>query len=210
MLTSDREKLWNDFLEKYEAEFKAYLGYGKEDIEKIGINDFFDIMGWENEDHLKSFKTDKMHIIPCIECRSKFAVFEEGYGLCPECQKKYDLDEFSKFYNSVADEEGLKAANDLVSGFFASPEYRKLFAIKTPNTPEYALVKKASGTWRLIHLPNLLSLLRGNSEYKYQIVLHDQSLYSENDKTVFDNISTAENLAKKYPAFFMHEKDNMV
>lgn len=206
MLTSNRENLWNEFLEKYEAEFKAYLGYGKEEIEKIGINEFFDTIGWESPEHLKSFKTDKMHIIPCIECGNRFAVFEDGYGLCNECQKKYDLDEFSKFYSSIADEEGLKAANDLVSGFFASPEYRKLFAIKDSRTPEYAWVRKGSGSWRLSPLPNLLSLLRGDNSYEYQIVLHDQSLYSENGKTIFNTMDTAENLAEKYPAFFTYSK----
>ena len=201
MLASDRQKLWDEFLEKYEPEFKEYLGYGKEEIEKIGIDQFFDAIGWEKSEHLQSFKTDKMHVIPCIDCGSVFAVFEDGYGLCEECQKKYDLNDFSKFYSSVIDSAGEKAANDLISGFFAAPEYRQLFAVKPGNVPEYAWVKKSGGSWRIVPLPNLLNLLSCGG-YEYQIVLHDQSLYEKDGATEFKELDIAKELAKTYPEFF--------
>lgn len=210
MLSEKRQALWNEFLEKYEAEFKAYLGYGKSEIEKIGINDFFDMIGWDNPNQLNSFKTDRLHIVPCIECGNKFAIFEDGYGLCEECQQKYDLDDFSKFYNNIADSQGLKAANALISGFFASPEYRKAFTVKSNDTPEYSLVKKGTHSWRIVPLENLLSILRGDGDYQYRIVLHDQSYYIKDENDVFDDIKYAEELAKEYPAFFTFTKTDMV
>lgn len=210
MLSSSTEELWNEFLEKYEPEFKAYLGYGKDEIKRIGIDSFFKAIGWTKPEQLSSFKTDRMHIIPCIECGKEFAVFEDNYGLCDKCKDKYDLEEFSNFYRKILESDGVKAGNDLISGFFASPDYRKTFAVKSDSTPEYALIKKGSGAWRLFPLESLLSLLRSGDNYTYQIILHDQSLYSKDGKTEFSDIDTAEELSKEFPAFFSFSKTDMV
>lgn len=209
MKSSNRENLWRIFLEDCELEFRKYLGYGKEEIERIGVDKFFDVMGWETQDQLESYKTDVLHVIPCVECREDFAVFETNYGLCDKCQEGYNLDEFAKFTNSIRNEEGEKAVTDILGAFYSSEEYRDCFKIKAEDTPEFAWVSLANKSWRLIPLRELIpTLKRASSDgvnFTYQIVLHDQSFYKESDKTDFKDIKVAVGLAEKYPNIFHHK-----
>ena len=208
MKSSNREDLWKIFLEKYEPEFKNYLGYGKDEIEKIGTDKFFDVMGWTSEEDFESYKTDMLHVIPCLQCKEDFAIFETNYGLCDKCQEGYNLDEFAAFTDSIRSEQGEKAVNDILGAFYSSEEYRDCFKIKDADTPEFAWVSVDNKSWRLVPLQELLKSLSSkikNHKIAYQIVLHDQSFYKKDGKDTFNNLEVAMELAKKYPNIFQHK-----
>ena len=86
---------------KVEPQFKEYLGYGKEEIEKIGVCKFVKAMGWTNVNQINSWKTDILHIVPCIVCGNDFAIHELDFGICKECSKEYDVNRISKFMENA-------------------------------------------------------------------------------------------------------------
>lgn len=209
MESGERETLWEVFLKIYEPDFKEYLGYGKEEIEKIGIDKFFEFMGWKTEEDLNSYRTDKLHAIPCVECKEEFAVFEMNYGLCDKCQKGYNLEEFAQFTNSIRSEQGEKAVTDILGAFYSSEEYRDCFKVKSNDIPEFAWISLKGKSWRLTPLQELIETLDkakvDDVDFKYQIVLHDQSLYEKNGESAFDDIKVAQELAEIYPNIFQHK-----
>lgn len=100
--------LWKEFL-KQEQEFKDYMGYGKEEIEKIGIEEFIDFMGWDTVEDIPKYKTDRIKAIPCCHCGSHITTFQLDMGLCKECKKKYNI----KLLN-----EQIESCNDFQQEFF--------------------------------------------------------------------------------------------
>lgn len=101
----ENEERFNEYLSdlimeeflKHVDEFKSYMGYGEEEILKIGKRKFVEKMGWTNESQVLSWKTDRAHIVPCVECGEDFAVFEMDFGLCDRCKEKYDLTKMQTF-----------------------------------------------------------------------------------------------------------------
>ena len=91
----DYSAIWNAFLNQEEEEFKQKMRYGKEDIERIGFEDFIDFMDWKDEKDIKRWRTDNLHVIPCLHCQESFAIFEHP-ALCKNCKEKYDLDKYIK------------------------------------------------------------------------------------------------------------------
>lgn len=115
---------------EHAKEFEERMGYGLEDIERIGVDKFIKSMDWTRREQVLSWKTDKAHIIPCIECNSEFAVFEIDFGLCKECQKKYDLREIQKFLEISSktksyDEYTLDIASIMQSQYFREQHFLK-------------------------------------------------------------------------------------
>lgn len=90
------ETIMNEFF-KHIDEFEKFMGYGKEDITRIGIRKFVEKMGWTCENQVLSWKTDRAHIVPCVECSDDFAIFEMDFGLCNNCKEKYDLIKMQTF-----------------------------------------------------------------------------------------------------------------
>lgn len=90
------QKIMDEFL-KHIDEFKDFMGYGEEEISRIGYGKFIEKMGWTNESQVLSWKTDRAHIVPCVECNEDFAVFEMDFGLCDKCKQKYDLTKMQIF-----------------------------------------------------------------------------------------------------------------
>ena len=185
------KKLWAVFLEKIEPDFKERLGYGKEEIEAIGISNFFEKMGWTDESQLESYKTDILHIVPCVDCKENFACYEEDLGLCDECLKKYDVDSVFKFYQDTLERSGAQDAHKIMVGFYASPEFRKEFLKKPDNAIEYAMFrvehnKNKDANWRIVALQDLERLLKEHPEGEYKLIQHDGKEFSQNGEvTIF-------------------------
>ena len=106
-------KIFEAFL-KVEPQFKEYLGYGEEEIRKIGICKFIKAMGWTNANQVNSWKTDVLHIVTCQICGKDFAIYETEFAICKECSKGYNMNAISKFMESArysGDMETYMAAN---------------------------------------------------------------------------------------------------
>ncbi len=109
----DYDNIWNAFLEIAEPEFKEFMGYGKEEIEKIGIEKFIDAYDWRDSSSVTSYKTDALHIIPCVHCGNEFVTFEQDLGLCDKCAELYDIQMFKRLIDEVVTD---KSVRDLHSG----------------------------------------------------------------------------------------------
>ena len=88
--------IFDEFMKHIDS-FEKYMGYGRKEISKIGYKKFVEKMGWTNESQVLSWKTDRAHIVPCVECGDDFAVFEMDFGLCDSCKEKYDLRKMQTF-----------------------------------------------------------------------------------------------------------------
>lgn len=88
----DYRILWDYFLEKHEPEFRKKMGYGKNEIERIGYKKFIDAMDWCSPEDTSSWKTDVLHVVPCNACGVRFAIYEQNMALCNECAPMYDIE----------------------------------------------------------------------------------------------------------------------
>jgi hypothetical protein len=89
----DYQNIWDSFLSNEEETFKTIMGYGKTEIEKIGIEKFIDAFDWPDALAVDSYRTvDMFHIIPCPHCSRDFGNAEDDFGLCSSCKDLYDLD----------------------------------------------------------------------------------------------------------------------
>lgn len=187
-------ELWSIFLKKYEPEFKNYMGYGKEEIESIGVDLFFERIDWKEESQLKSYKTDRMHIMPCIDCKSDFGIFEKDFGLCEKCMEKYDLVEFEKYRESISATENHNYGRYITQLFVLSESFRKSFLKEKSGMPMYALVAlcddkipESDWNWEVCPLEDLKSMFAGPQAHKkaFKIILENKQEYVENDKNIF-------------------------
>lgn len=188
------DQLWSVFLEKYEKDFKEYMKYGKDEIEAIGVDIFFESMGWEKESQLSSYLTDTLHIMPCIDCGKKFGIVERDFGLCDECKEKYDLVQFEKYRAIVAADEGATTGILLTQCFMLSKEFRTSFAFGDDTAPMYAIwgipvngVDEKDWCWTPIALEELKAEfsgpVKGNKVFK--IVLKNLSIYEQDGQDKF-------------------------
>ena len=141
------QDIWESFLmncvnvpESDPYNFEKYMGYGVDDIKRIGIEKFIDAFDWINAAQVNSFRTDIIHIVPCVECDANFAEVEHSFGLCETCQQLYDLDFLEKVIDETAQEvkqqflEGHPDAKAVpatrtegVALFLLSAEFRHMF-----------------------------------------------------------------------------------
>lgn len=91
--TKNYDAIWKAFLDQEEEEFKKKMKYGKEDIERIGVNEFIDFLDWRDENDISKWRTDTLHVIPCLNCQDAFAIFEH-LALCKKCEGLYDLSKY--------------------------------------------------------------------------------------------------------------------
>jgi hypothetical protein len=87
-------EIWDAFAETEAEDFKTQMGYGKVTIKKIGLKAFIDFMGWRNIKDVSLWRSNAVHVIPCMHCKSAFTTFEIDYGLCPQCKQQYDMQRF--------------------------------------------------------------------------------------------------------------------
>jgi hypothetical protein len=88
----DYQNIWESFLVNEEEAFRKLMGYGKTEIEKIGVEKFIDAFDWPDALSVDSYRTvDVFHIIPCPHCGRDFGNAEDDFGLCTACKDLYDL-----------------------------------------------------------------------------------------------------------------------
>lgn len=125
-------QLWNLFLEKYEPEFQEYMGYGKEEIKRIGVATFFDFWDWTNEEEMSHYKEDTLKVVVCPECGRHFSVFPSEYGICSRCLKKYDVKRLEAYLSTLSNEGKIL---DMLTLFAFDKEVRDTFLKENPVFP---------------------------------------------------------------------------
>lgn len=130
----DYSNIWEAFITNAEQEFKEYMGYGREVIERIGVKKFIDMYDWRDGSDVFSWKTDTLHIIPCVHCNDEFVTFEQDIGLCNKCAQLYDMDMFTRLVNEVQGDDSVKdsvspthIALKCLSEFVYDDEFRSKF-----------------------------------------------------------------------------------
>lgn len=194
MEKSKVNQLWSVFLEKYEKDFRKYMSYGKEEIEAIGVELFFESMGWEKESQFNSYLTDALHIMPCIDCGKKFGIVERDFGLCDDCKKKYDLTQFEKYKAVISATEGYTGSVLLTQCFMLSKEFRESFSSGDGDSPVYAIwaipindVPEEDWGWTPCALEELKGKFSGpqSTPKVFKIILKDLSVYNQDGQDKF-------------------------
>ena len=190
--------LWKEFVENHEPDFKKMLGYGKEEIEAVGVDKFFDFMGWTKEEDFTSFYSDRLHAVPCIECKKEFAIYEEDLGLCESCQSNYDIDSVFSYGAAIAQESGTdvtKTSNAICAAFYMDKSFRDTFRTDIPGEKiTHALVRKKPREddklgWRVLPLGELKAWKEKNFTGQFQLIRHDGGAFEKNGKTIFSDIN---------------------
>jgi hypothetical protein len=126
----DYNNIWKTFVTEEEKEFFEQMGYGKRKIKKIGIKKFIDMMDWRKPEEVSKWKTDRLHVIPCIHCQKEFALYEHDDGLCDKCKPKYDLKRLGEtMYTNEQSEPGSSLKIKLM--FIYDHDFREMYLIKT-------------------------------------------------------------------------------
>ena len=114
----DYLEIWTEFLTNEESDFRQKMMYGKEEIERIGINKFIDTMDWSLGETGK-WRTDRMYVVICCNCKDNFSIYNHG-GLCPTCEKDFRLDDFLKICTS----------SKILEKFYFDPKFRNEYKRK--------------------------------------------------------------------------------
>jgi predicted metal-dependent phosphoesterase TrpH len=93
---SDYDELFHYFLKNEAEDYFREMGYSKEDVIRIGYKNFIDAHDWSTIEDIKKWRTDAVHIIPCVHCKKEFATYELDFGLCKKCTNLYDMQKFAK------------------------------------------------------------------------------------------------------------------
>lgn len=124
----DYDRIWREFVNHHEPAFREKYGYGRDEIEAIGVEKFIDLMDWSTPDDVKSFNTDVMHVVVCPECRDDFGIYEENVGLCKECQEQFDMDRFWAQYRAgLTNEEAAAQVASMIPLFWSIPQFRAMY-----------------------------------------------------------------------------------
>lgn len=118
--------LWDIFKDRYADDYEKYMGYGVKTIEKIGVKEFIDFMDWSCEDDIQKYKTDRVKVIPCVNCGCHFTTFQIDLGLCSNCVDLFDMKKFSQTLEAnEAKETGSSAGTQIM--FVYIEEFRNLY-----------------------------------------------------------------------------------
>jgi Zn ribbon nucleic-acid-binding protein len=134
--SSDYRKLWDWFMKNEADNYCATMGYSVEVIKMIGYKKFIDIHDWSTIEDIKKWKTDAVHIIPCIHCGAEFTTYEMDLGLCDHCKPHYNLKRFGEM--CAANEEVEPGISyGLRTAFVYRPEFREMYLKKCFCTTPY-------------------------------------------------------------------------
>ena len=115
--------IYNEFLKTEIEEFERLMGFGKTQIENIGIDEFINAIGFKSPEDVKRWRTDKYHLVICPECQKHFGIFEM-YSICPECQKKADMTKIHTIHQNIFNKYGYESYQNFLSMFYISKELR--------------------------------------------------------------------------------------
>ena len=131
------KSIWIEFL-KVNDDFKKMYGFGKKDIKRMGQKKFIDAMGWATIHDVHKFRTDKVHIAICPNCRTEFGVYELSVGICDKCAPKFNMKRFFELVSGEADKSAENAVA-IMGLFFSDEEFRNNFLIYSSDE----VIKKA-------------------------------------------------------------------
>jgi hypothetical protein len=141
--------------EEWDQFFKTH-GYGLEEIERIGYKKFIQEMGWSNKDQITSWRTDKIHVMPCPSCRDEFGLWESHIGLCSLCSPRF-------FYYLVDSINALEDINraEVESSilFLADEKFREAFRKDADDVNEAIAIASEKNDFIKLAMAN--NILRG-------------------------------------------------
>ncbi|MEG1502385.1 MAG: hypothetical protein RR370_03240 [Synergistaceae bacterium] len=123
-------KIWDMFL-KVEPEFKAYMGYGKQEIEKIGFKRFIDFMDWSSKEEVYGYRKDRVKAIPCVHCGNHMTTFQIDMGLCEHCKPLYRLDKLSEVM-ALEEKNNPGSSAGTITAFAYLDAFRKMYFKEAP------------------------------------------------------------------------------
>lgn len=122
----DYNLIWNYFYDYYRQSFESYMGYGVNEIQKIGVNKFIDYIDWRCTEDVDNYKNDRIKVIPCVHCKSEFTTFQMDLGLCEKCKDKYKLEKFDDMC-AASEEKDPGSSAGLVMLFTYFEDFRNMF-----------------------------------------------------------------------------------
>ena len=180
------QKIWESFLRTEEKEFREAFKFGKEEIEKIGIEKFVKAMGFKNADDVGAWKNYAMHLVICPDCGRDFGIYE-FYSICKSCEKNYDMEKVHKMHTQVVKENNGEAnPGEFLYAFYSTKSLRN-FCLNSRSKDKnkacvlYALVFDEEK--QDFHVRLLEDLKSGE---KAKFVLESGELYEESGAQVFE------------------------
>lgn len=175
---NNEKQIWKAFLDTEEQDFKKYIGFGKEEIERIGISKFLCAIGFKSTNDIKKWRTDRFHLTICPDCHNDFGIYEL-YSVCNNCIKNYRTKEIDTALTANT-QSGYLAA-DFYQMFYMSKIVRDSFKINSAEGKKCLYL-------RLIEDPkNITVILPEDVKVgdTVQFVMNDLTIYSENECTCF-------------------------
>lgn len=122
-------KIFTKFVINEGDDFENFMGYGPDVIEQIGIRKFINMMGWTKPSDVSSWRTDKLHIVPCKHCGTKFGIYETAFGFCDDCCEIYDIEKMINDYveESLKPDQTEEKLHELLVNIFNNEEFREKY-----------------------------------------------------------------------------------
>lgn len=172
----DFDKVWKFFSEnEYAKEFKSYMGYGVEEIEKVGVEKFLKAVDW-SIDNVKNHQwtRDAVKVLICGECKNEFTTFQLDYGLCDNCKPKFDIARFEKSLSALEKKiPGSSEQEIMLFTFFE--EYRECY--KKLSDDEIIKAIKDGNFVSPNAILLILESLKENKENIVEVILEDLLSY---------------------------------
>lgn len=194
-------QIWENFLKTEEKEFREAFKFGKEEIEKIGIEKFIKAMGFKNADDVGAWRNYAMHLVICPDCGKDFGIYE-FYSICSSCEKNYDMEKVHKMHTQIVKANNSEAnPGEFLYAFYSTKSLRN-FCLNNRSKDK----RKACVLYALIfneekqdfHVGLLEDLKIGE---KAKFVLENGELYEENGTQVFEITKDAETTEEGFCEF---------
>ena len=172
------QRMWQAFIKTEESDFKKYMGFGKDEIERIGVKKFFDAIGFKTIDDLSKWRKDRFHLTVCPDCKNAFGIYEM-YSVCDDCMKNYNKKAIDRALTANTQSGDLAA--DFYQMFFLSKTVRDSFRISR-HTGKTCIYLR-----RIIDPDNIdVMLIEDIKEGEtVQFVMNDLTIFEENGFTCF-------------------------
>ena len=186
------QQIWKSFLKTEEKEFREAFKFGKEEIEKIGVEKFIKAMGFKNADDVSAWRTYAMHLVICPDCGKDFGIYE-FYSVCPSCEKNYDMEKVHRMHTQIVKANNEEAnPGEFLYAFYSTKSLRS-FCLNSRSKDK----NRASVLYALVfneekqdfHVGLLEDLKQGE---RAKFVLESGELYEENGANVFEITKDAE------------------
>jgi len=180
--------IWQTFLKKYAVDFEAYMGYGINEIKKIGWREFIDFMDWREKEDIPRYRTDRVKVIPCQHCGNHFTTFQIDFGLCNQCKKIYNLKHFGEVCQ-YSDQVDAGSSGALVIAFAYMDEFRKMYRNDLPLKEKIEMAGQLDDFSGLYTLKLLESIISENKADEF-LKITDETLITQKAINKYESIKT--------------------